>query len=399
MSKSQKLINILLSSLYICLLVTQCSCVLPKDDNQFLSLMHLLPATVNKDKGFVLINYKKIWKNNEIIFSKKDLDKVDLFSTVFEKIKGATNPDSYALLFGSYYTGWGGGTYWKFDRARDNPGMETLIQYKYVGYDIANIDAEINNDIGRFFDWGLAGSSITSTTAAIGNFVIQDIYNKFNARTGWPEWSTNGYLSDTYKNTLTFSWESDSGTNSLLDYYPVISAQNGGLLPLGINSTTLLTGDTLSELKTMIDASLNNTSSLADIPEYASVAKGLNELGAYVAIIGNDILANGPQTNRDIEKLKHFSTFGTGYGKDEKGTYITLVLIHENVNDASGNVQILKRHIEQYNIDIQNSTSRLPINETQISTKGKNLYAKLYTNDPAYWYYWLTSGDELLYHE
>jgi len=63
---------------------------------------------------------------------------------------------------------------------------------------------------------------------------------------------------------------------------------------------------------------LGKSTSMADDPKYASVAKGLTELGAYSAIISNtttsDSAPNNPLTDTGTQ-LQPYLTFGSGEGR------------------------------------------------------------------------------------
>ena len=143
---------------------------------------------------------------------------------------------------------------------------------------------------------------------------------------------------------------------------------------------------------------LAKSASLADVEEYASLAKALYKLGAYVAIIGDESWGNGMWDLSGKENnLTEFLTFGTGYARDEKGLYIALVLVHDGVEKAEANVDSLPKRVGEF-APYADSEPGEAIYDTQIYNEENVLLAKLYTDEPQLWSWWLESGGGLLYH-
>jgi hypothetical protein len=153
----------------------------------------------------------------------------------------------------------------------------------------------------------------------------------------------------------------------------------------------------------MIDADNKMTPSLADVPEYVLAAKGMYDLGAYGAIIGDESLANGTLYDAEFDegpRLNKFITFGTGTGRDKKGNYMALVLVHDNPTDAEGNVPLLEQRINtnfKKSDGISWSYSGY-IYDTEIYTEDNVLLAKLYTNDEMLWCTWFYTQWALVLH-
>jgi hypothetical protein len=107
--------------------------------------------------------------------------------------------------FSNYYGG--GGNY-----ADTSP-----MQDKYIGYDVMDINAEINNDVVLSrLKIGPGGSFIDSPPdfldvqemkmAAIGNFNPKDTSNALNNRDEWPPWLIDGYTQERYRNVTINNW-------------------------------------------------------------------------------------------------------------------------------------------------------------------------------------------------
>ena len=156
----------------------------------------------------------------------------------------------------------------------------------------------------------------------------------------------------------------------------------------------------------MIDASLQECSTLADLPEYASIANGLGDLNVYSAVIGSSFLGNLPSEyienpEMDIGPiLKKYMTCGSGLGQDENGYYIALVLYHENADDAQANVSLLRERTEYAIPLITKEPLDNLITDIQINVEGNTLLAKLYTVSPSsLWLEWFYYPDAWLFHE
>lgn len=131
-------ISLTILLLIITILSSTISCASPEPENVFTELLGLLPASAGEDGCFFLIDNEILWDKVGVEFPSGNVSQTELYRSVVEKMMEGFNPDPYPLNYSSFYTGWGLGTGWPNYR-------ETPIQNKYVGYDITNINAEINN--------------------------------------------------------------------------------------------------------------------------------------------------------------------------------------------------------------------------------------------------------------
>ncbi len=347
--------------------------------NTFIELLNLVPADFAEGESgfplyFTLIDYASIYQDEEITFSTFD----ELFSkTDKDKI-------SYGIVgLGSFITGYG-----RFANT-------SLIRKDYVGYDITCIDAEIQ-----------FGHTPSNSLAAIGRFSPQDTSDALSNQDGWPSWAVAAYTAEDYRGVTIHSWGSGLDIHLETRLIPPHIDELGRARPLAITDKYLFYAAYVETVKLMVDASQNQYSSLADLPEYAAIANGLTDLGAHVAIIGPSSLSSfdAEQSGGVVSGplLKKYLTCGTGQGKDESGSYVAVVLYHENAADAQANVSLLRERTEYVLSLVWQLPLESTISDMQINAEGKLLLAKLYTFSPSLlwnsWFYY-TDSESWLAHE
>jgi hypothetical protein len=132
------------------------------------------------------------------------------------------------------------------------------------------------------------------------------------------------------------------------------------------------------------------------------IADELSEFHVYSAMIGIESMANG---NPEYEgtypgpRMKKFVTFGMTSGEDENGTYVVLVVYHENPDDARSNIPLLEQRIKSTNSEMYEIPWHELITDTDIHAEGNLLVAKLYTKYIGIWETWIHVQEPLLLHE
>jgi hypothetical protein len=175
----------------------------------------------------------------------------------------------------------------------------------------------------------------------------------------------------------------------------------GRARPLAVTENRLFYAPGLSIMKLMIDASQDKTESLADLPEFASIAKKLSEMNTYAALIGDEEYAVGEpmfEGTYSGPKLKRFVTFGSGIGEDEKGIYMALVIYHRNHENAEANVSLLEQRISGTDSVYAEKPWKEVFTDVDIRVEGYMLVAKLYTELAGIWIGWVYANDPLLLH-
>lgn len=398
----KKIISCVLGVICLVLLVpVSGSCGGPSEpDNPFVELLALMPASAREGRVITIIDYRVFRQLQGISVYDEDGQRINR-EEYFENIVALDQEDSlygYDIMrFSSYWTGCG------------EYVLSSPIQDESVGYEATDVDAEINN-IYSLSDlpWILGSNEISpnpdAMIAAIGDFDSQATNDALINSDEWPSWALDNYTSVNYQEYIIYSW-GDSLEYHIHDRFsPPHLDSIGRAIPLTISDGHLFIGSNLDYIKSMIDAKLDETSSLADIPEYVLAAQGMYELGAIGALIMDeahvrDILsAFSPTTGPTIQD---FLTVGMGPGKDETGEYVALVLVYENAVDAEEGISLLEQKIEAFNIfcDTSDCCKDNYIHDTAIYTDGRLLLARLYTGNQILWRYWFFNQWAIVYSE
>ena len=394
---------------FVSLMPVAGGCSQPEEENTFLELLSLLPASARHDGGIALIDYQRIWQVNGISLYDSDNQKMsaeDFLNNLITMHKEKPLVGTDVVILGSRFTGW------------DSPYMlVSTIKDEYIGFDYSDVNAEINNigirpipigDPPEQFDF-----EPDLMVAALGNYDSKATEDALNNRVEWPSWAIDNYSTENYRDINVHSWGDGTETHLEGSRSPPHLDLLGRASPLAVFDGHLLVGSSVDDVKSMIDAAEGGSLSLADIPKYAVVAQEMYNLGVFGAIIADEALANGNMQTRDYyngPRLEKFQTFGIGPGKDDKGKYVALVLYHVDPARAEKTVSLLEEQINYSTTDLildedsqgytKNTWSFNDIFwHTQIYTEGKVLIAKLYTDNEAVWYKLFFYGSQLLIHE
>ena len=364
-------------------------CSVTSASNTFIELLSLVPADYTSGETgptfYTLYDFARYYKDKGITFSTfNEL----LYSDV------DTEMTVWLIGWGSDINGYG-----KYANS-------TTITDENMGYDLTNIDAEIQ-----------FGMPPTNGVASIGRFSPQDTANALKNQNEWPSWAVTAYDTEQYNGVTIHSWGSGLETHLTTRLSPPHIDNLGRARPLAITDNHLFSAASIEAVKLMIDAIQDKIQTLADLPEYAAIANGLTDLKAYAAIVGEGTLANlclsllEDESSRLSEeqktilinsmgsRLKNFLTFGSGMGKDEKGYYTAIVIYHENSDTAQENVSLLKQRIENSDSVMLKKPWSEIITDSNIRAEGNVLLAKLYVDSVAYWAHWVYAGDTLLLQE
>jgi DNA-binding CsgD family transcriptional regulator len=179
-------------------------------------------------------------------------------------------------------------------------------------------------------------------------------------------------------------------------------------------------------IEQMIDAAAGERESLADVEEFRLLAQGLDSLDTYTALFTDDThrfsesevaqAACVPQSQCEEERLEAilaelrlqphllpFDAVATGAGRDFAGPYTAVILVHESEELARENVQRLKQAIAEGTSMMEVLPwGALPwseiIHEFEVSSSGRLVLGKLYSEHSALWWPLVLDGDSLLLH-
>jgi hypothetical protein len=270
----------------------------------------------------------------------------------------------------------------------------TNVLKENIGFDITSMDIEV----------GYEGAPGAVYEELIGRYDPLATQDALSHRDKWPQATIDKYTTENYRNVVINSWGDGSQANKynlMNTMSPPISDNLGRNLPIAVAQSKVFYSYTVDNIKKMIDASVNKSASLAGIPEYDTLAKGLDELGSYSAIIcsgdtynnkgienfgGLEDIGNAPLLNKYIAAAR-------GIGKDERGAYVTIILVQDNPDSTTANAKILQERIDNtaWNTPVsqtsfQKHTMKEYITDTQIEVKGNAVIAKLYsTKSPSIW--------------
>jgi hypothetical protein len=376
LQRSTILYTIVIFVSFLLLLITG-GCSGGDSSNNFHKLLELIPAeTTYTQYTMTLIDHASYFADKNISLTKPDGELMTI-KELFE-MKKDDEVGRYSMV-GFDITGYG------------QYAMAGMINEKYIGYNYSCVDVEME-----------AGAPPNNMVAAVGRFNPQATKDALSNQGDWPQSIQERYTLEEYNGVTIHSW----GNGQEIDLTTVLAPphldQIGRARPLAVTDEYLFYAPTTDLVRSMIDASQNKTKSLADLPEFSSIADALFEMNTYVAIIGDEQFANGEPDYTGTylgPKLKKFITFASGLGEDEKGSYMILVVYHENSSDAKANVSILEQRIEETNSISTERPWREIFTDTDISVEGNTLKAKLYTEYTGIWNYWLYNWDPILLHE
>ena len=162
-----------------------------------------------------------------------------------------------------------------------------------------------------------------------------------------------------------------------------------------------------ADMETLIDTNLRRVPSLGEVEEFRHLARGLTELGVYSAYL-SDVTQELDGTARalgleDSLILRPYSTFATGVGIDKDGSYMALIMVHANEQDADENLELLRKRIGGTSSSVTGRpwSEVFDIDSLDARSEGRVLLAKLRRfGDIGYdWVNFIFHKDPLLLHE
>ena len=217
-----------------------------------------------------------------------------------------------------------------------------------------------------------------------------------------------------------YSWGEDFNTDFKNLFAPPAFEQLGRGGRIAVQEDYVFRTVETEGMQALIDASLGKRRSLADVEEFRLLAQGLAELGAFSAFLSDStqsldylkeqvsqLVGSGPGMEQEMQQLegsvllRRYEAFATGAGKDDRGNYMALVLVHRSERRAQENVDLLQRRIQEGRSMVFADTPWSNIADgMEIQTDGKVLLAKL--RGPgigrSFWVSWVLPVDPLILH-
>lgn len=255
-------------------------CSEPEEENVFIRLLGLLPATAKEGRVIVLIDHEKWRQVNGISVYKEGGQRIN-GEEYIERMKSVGNDSGLLVdnmvMHGSYWTG------------ISSYMTRSPICNETIGYEYSDIDAEIHNLYSISVPWMvepyMIGLYSDVMVVAVGELSAESTNEALGNSDEWSSELVNDYVSEDYKNIIIHSW-GDGQKMRLGDRLsPPHNDNIGRAIPVAVSDGQLFFGGSVDHIKSMIDTRRGESSSLADVTEYALIAAGMYDLGAIGAFI------------------------------------------------------------------------------------------------------------------
>ena len=297
-----------------------------------------------------------------------------------------------------------------FDMYRVARNEDINQNLHYLAFDYGNMEQSIIAPGAPY------GSSTDGRLEVIrGGFEPEDTRDAIMACSECSEPSVNEHRGVSY-----YGWGDDYVMNFDRRFDPPVFDQAGRGGHVAVLDSYVIRTLGEREMKTLIDVSLNEGRSLADVEEFRVLASGMNELGAYAMYLSDDVELwaldeylealrederFGFEGHRSIENtgpwLRPFEAFAVGVGEDEDGVYMALVLLHADDVSAKENVERLRRIVKEERSAWTGDpwSAHFDVERLEIDAEGYALLSKLGVPSSAFWIKWLLHADSLILYE
>jgi len=195
-------------------------------------------------------------------------------------------------------------------------------------------------------------------------------------------------------------WWSREKNDELVNKPPVFDYEGRGRT-LAVQ-TNLVFGSIYEDLVyQMIDASLGNAASIADNPQFRKLAQQLEAMGAMSAEMSDRVTSRamylqlfGTLTPDQIDFFAHadlyapllerYEAYASGLGLDEKGFFVSLVLVYGSSEEATADVETLKKRLA-FGVNSEDKPWSEDISASEVWADGTTLCAQLRGNVTSYW--------------
>ena len=200
-----------------------------------------------------------------------------------------------------------------------------------------------------------------------------------------------------------YSWGADFAASPRLSFQPPMFDHIGRGGRIAVLDSLVFRTISTEAMKSVIETSQNEVSSLADVQVFRLLADGMSSLEAYNMLLSEDVdlwsaVAHFREYNYLYPQYDHhgdplagtgpwlspFEAYALGVGADESGNFMALVLLHANGDDAAKNVGLLRRVIEEEDSVLNESSwsEIIDLERSEILADGRVLLAKVRAANP-----------------
>lgn len=345
----------------------------PEKEDSFLEMLKLVPDTPGTRFSVYISDHAKIRESYDIPLPPSDADDgaIAEYMMMLMGDPSATASDPSAgvrLAAMSFVSGMGPSlTY----------GFVSPIRKENIGFGPQDVDQDI-----------LAGPPPMTFEAIRGRYdtsAIRQAVNRYESE--MPQF-------EQYEGLTVIDW-GYGGNEIMLEKLltPPAFDNLGRCRPLGVEDSYIFRAFDTDSITAMIDASQGRLTSLADNPDFSLMAKALSEMGAYSALLTDQVIdldlvelvaaeLGGSMTVEEIiaatgQLLSPYRTYATGIGKDEEGALMTIVLVYDSSEEASSDVPVFEQRIENGTSVWTGESWRDRIDSYEIWADGRTLQATL----------------------
>jgi hypothetical protein len=189
-----------------------------------------------------------------------------------------------------------------------------------------------------------------------------------------------------------YSW--DGEVDQSRELFPPIFDNNGKGRTLAVQSGYIFCSQQPMRVDEMIEASQGRIPNLGDDPLYQELANKLEAMGNMSAVISVDKILkqdNWPGKSSFFEKaasyallMGPYNAFAAGLSVDDKGMFVSLILLYESPDLAEKDIEVLKERLAA-GTNSMNSPWAKEVDDSEVWADGNALCAKLYGNVTSYW--------------
>ena len=353
----------------------------------FLELLEVIPENAHTRSWVQVNDYQRFRETFDIQLPGPDAGEEALLDYLMQ-------PPERSQFYGPFISGYG------------PTGNQTLGMRRYLGFDLRNVLRSAEAGVPPNALEVVQGEFDPNKTALALAACAECEAPEETERHGTKFYSWGEDLAASFQKVYAppaYDRLGRGGRIAVLDEYVFRTVETGGM-------------------EALIDARRGDRSSLAGVDDFRVLAAGLDELNAYSGLlsdntqnlseflvdklggVGSTVTQEELSRLRDKLKseplLRPYDAFATGAGRDNRGQYMVVVLVHSSDRAAQRNVELLRQRIEETQSLWINQPWSDFFEEMEIRAEGSVLLGKLYgERTRSLWLSFILQRDPLLLHE